>query len=314
MLERPEKKHCLAAIDLGSNSFHMLVAQILAKQDCYSLKPLLRYGKKVQLAANMENGALCSLAIQRGLRCLAEFSSHLDGLPSTSVSVVGTNALRSAHNSQLFTEPAEQILGYPIDVISGDREARLVYQGVAHEAKHPGCRQLVIDIGGGSTEVVIGEDRNVLQAESLPMGCVLFQERFFQDGRLDEARFNAAVLAATVILQRHEVRGWQYVTGSSGTIQAVEEVLVALDICDNGIHRADLYKLKQLLLHFTHIDQIRFEGLGEQRRSVFASGLAIVIALFDALQLDYMEVSAAALREGVLHDLLSEKNWMLPSR
>ena len=298
----PEK---FAAIDLGSNSFHMVVARV----DGHEVLPIEHLGEKVQLAGGMQNGKLNQDAMQRGWECLSRFAQRLQGIESGAVRVVGTNALRAAKNGQVFISQAEQILNCPVEIIAGREEARLVYLGVAHTLGDDDDRnRLVIDIGGGSTELIIGQRFEARMMESLHMGCVSYMQRFFNGGRITKFRLEQAQQAAALellnIRDRYQAKGWSSCVGSSGTIQAVEQVLINQGWSEGGITLKGLQKLKKALLNFEHLEEVRFQGLKENRRSVFASGLAIVMALFETLNLEYMSVSNGALREGVLYDLL----------
>jgi exopolyphosphatase/guanosine-5'-triphosphate,3'-diphosphate pyrophosphatase len=292
----------LAAIDIGSNSFHMIIAA--CDQD--KLGPSVRVGKKVQLAAGMENQQLAADAIGRGLVCLQQFVDQLKALSVTSLRVVATNALRIAENRQAFIEPAEQLLGCQIEVIEGPEEARLVYLGVSQDLPDETGRCLVIDIGGGSTELVVGEGALVRQAASVQIGCVSFLDYFF-DGEINRSNFDRAYQAAKERLRAQQglfANQWQACIGSSGTLLAIEQVLIQQGLSEQGISREGLAKLQDLLLGFHHLDEVSFQGLRESRRQVFASGVAITSALFDSLNINSMTLSNAALREGVLIDLL----------
>lgn len=292
----------IAAIDIGSNSFHMVIARL--EQD--ELRPIERIGEKVQLAAQMIAGTLHPDAVQRGLACLTRFKQRLDEWPGISVRVVATNALRAAKNPREFVEPAEQILNCSVDVISGREEARLIYLGVSHTLSDDDDSRLVIDIGGGSTEMVVGQRFEPLVLESLHMGCVSYL-RFFPEGQITRENFQRAYNAAyrEILNVRSQYLGnWQDCVGSSGTLMAIEKVLVQYNLCEEGVSKAALPKLLDMLCHFDSLDEVNFQGLKESRREVFASGLAITMALFDALQIEHMTLSDGALREGVLYDYM----------
>ncbi len=291
----------LAAIDLGSNSFHMIIARLEQGE----LRPIEKIGEKVQLGAGLVKGRMAADAIERGLNCLRGFKQLLDQAPDCELRVVGTNALRSALNRNDFIEPAEEILGCPVEVIAGREEARLIYLGVAHTLADDSGSRLVIDIGGGSTELIIGNRFEARIMESLHMGCVSYQ-RYFIDGQINRDYFLRAYYAA--YLELLNIRGdylgqWKNCVGSSGTLLAIEQVLINYGISPGGIRRSDLNKLQDMLFTFTHLDKVKLDGLKENRRQVFASGLAITMALFDALEIEMMQLSQGALREGVLYDL-----------
>ncbi len=294
----------LAALDLGSNSFHLLVAEVNAQ----GWRPLKRLGEKVQLAAGLEAGQLNPAAIARGLDCLARFAPDLQTLPASAVRIVCTHTLRVALNRELFIAPAEQLLGHPLQVISGEEEATLIYRGVADPASTK--PQLVIDVGGGSTELALGAGSALWQLASAPLGCVTYR-RYFPQQSLNATYFEQAYTNACAELRRH----WQralgpdvQVLGSSGTLQAVAMVVQQQGWCASGIDRQSLQKLRRALLDFTHLDAVQFPGLSETRRGVFATGAAIVMALFDTLGIDSMTLSQAALREGVIAQLCHEQH------
>lgn len=294
----------VAAIDLGSNSFHMIVARV----DQGEIRPIERFGQKVQLAEGLnQHQMLTPQAIKRGLDCLKQFAQYLSGRTFHAVRIVGTNALRKARNSASFVRQAETILGYPVEVIAGREEARLIYLGVAHTQADDKERRLVIDIGGGSTEFVIGERFEPKLLESLHMGCVVFNERFFPHGDLSEERFQSAYYAARVellnIASQYTQLGWVDAVGSSGSVRAVSGILQAMGEGE-VITRDKLELIKQKLLQFKHLDKVQFAGLKEDRQQIFAAGFAILIAAFDSLNIQQLHYSDGALREGVLHDML----------
>lgn len=295
----------IAAVDLGSNSFHM----VLAREFQGEFRVLEKRGQKVQLAAGLdEQGILSEEAQQRGLDCLREFSQFLQGMDGSRVSVLATNALRAARNRQQFIDRAGQILGYPIEVIAGREEARLIYLGVAHTQADDAGKRLVVDIGGGSTEFIIGERFEPLALESLHMGCVSYTKQFFPDGVITESRFNEAVAAASqelqAIQQQYQQLGWHQVVGSSGTIRAVEQALLENGWETEGISAAGLEKLTRQMLSYTHVDEVSLPGVKPERRQVFIGGLAILQAVFQTLKLSRMQYSDGALREGALWDLV----------
>lgn len=303
MKDRNHNGSLVAAIDLGSNSFHMIVARVEQGE----IRPLDRLGKKVQLASRLgHNYSLSREAMQRGLDCLAEFAQYLSGKPVQAVRIVGTNALRKAENSDIFVEKARHILPYPVEVIAGREEARLIYLGVAQTQSDDADRRLVIDIGGGSTEFIIGERFEPRLLESLHMGCVTFTERFFPDGRITPERYQSAYYAARLELlaieKPYRQLGWTDTVGSSGSIKAVSQVLQQTG---NGeLTPARLEALKKRLLDFSHIRQLHIPGLRPDRQTIFPGGLAILQASFDALNVQQLRYSEGALREGVLYDLL----------
>lgn len=294
-----------AAIDLGSNSFHLLVANYQHER----LQVVARLGEKVQLAAGLDDdGLLNEAAIQRALDCLGRFAPFLSDIPHGNLRIVGTNALRDARNSQAFIERAEAQLGHAIEIIAGREEARLIYLGAAHALAENG-RRLIVDIGGGSTEFIIGEAFEPKALESLRMGCVTFSRRFFPDGELNEKRMRRAEIAALSelanIQRPYQRLGWDDPVGSSGTIKAAASVLHAYgDTPHEGvITRSGLKKLRERLLKCKQLDKVELDGLKADRAKVFPAGIAILGAIFEAFDLTQMRFADGALREGVLYDM-----------
>jgi exopolyphosphatase/guanosine-5'-triphosphate,3'-diphosphate pyrophosphatase len=295
----------IAAIDLGSNSFHM----VLAKADHGEIRILERLGEKVQLAAGLDDQRLLSEeAIQRGLDCLRRFAQLIAGLPEGAVRIVGTNALREARNCAEFIRRAEEILGHPVEVVSGREEARLIYLGVSHSSADTPGKRLVVDIGGGSTEFIIGQRFEPLLRESLQMGCVSFTQRYFRDGKITAARYAQAYTAARLELMGIEYAlhrlGWQEALGASGTIRAIGLVIKAAGHGNGEVNAQGLAWLKRKVLKLGDVDKLELDGIKPDRRGVFPAGLAIMEAIFDAMKLASMNHSEGALREGVLYDLL----------
>ena len=296
----------LAAIDMGSNSFHLAIARV----DHGEVKKVASMSEKVQLAAGLdEQKNLTEAAQQRGLACLSRFVGRLSAVQSSRLRIVATNALRQAKNGHEFIQKAAEILPKPIEIIAGREEARLIYLGVSHTMANGG-RRLVIDIGGGSTEFIIGEEFEPIHTESLQMGCVAFSKAFFADGELNAKIFERAMVAArkelSAIANTYKKTGWDSVVGSSGTIKACRQLMVNLGLSDEQEHitREGLFKLKERVLKFKTIAEIELEGLREDRRAVFPAGLAILCAAFEVLDLDKLAYSDGALREGVMYDLL----------
>ena len=305
MKEKAPPFESVAAIDLGSNSFHMVVARLVGDQ----LSILDRLRERVQLGAGLgEKKRLDDESQARALACLSRFGERLRGMPRGSVRAVGTSALRVARNSTAFLQRASEVLGHPIEIISGQEEARLIYLGVAHDLAEGPDRRLVVDIGGGSTECILGERFEPIEADSLHMGCVNWSLRFFPRGEIDKQRFEAAVLAARLevrSLERHyRALGWSEVIGSSGTILSIETVLHENGWNGEGISEKGLKKLRRELIEAGRCDKLEFKGLPLERRDVFPGGLAILIALFEGLGIEHMHGSLGALREGVLWDLV----------
>lgn len=295
----------LAAVDLGSNSFHMVVARWQRGR----LHVIDRLRDSVRLGAGLNaDGSLKADARDRALRCLARFGQRLRGLESHHVRAVATNTVRQLRAPQAFLITAETALGHPISVVSGREEARLIYLGVARDLPARKERRLVIDIGGGSSEFIIGLGMDALATESVQMGCIATTRRFFGDGRLSLKRWQKAQTELALVLQQfaadYRDRGWDRVVGSSGTIKAIAAMVAAADPAARGITRSGLEQLVANLLEFPQIENIRIRGLGEDRRAVIAGGIAILQAAFQALDIRQMQASESAMREGVLLDLL----------
>lgn len=295
----------VAAVDLGSNSFHMLVARSLDGQ----LSVLDRLHDMVRLAGGLDaERRITPEASARALACLERFGQRLRHMPPGSVRAVGTNTLRSARNAKEFLDAAERALGHPIEVISGVEEARLIYAGVAHGIAGDGRRRLVMDIGGGSTELIVGEGAEPLHMESLYMGCVSMSHAHFPDGEVTPKRWRRAVLAARGELEPHEELfrrlGWTDAIGASGTLRAVYRSVVESGWSDAGITPAGLQRLIEVLLKAGKVERLDLPGVSASRLPVFAGGVAVVAAAFEALGIERMRVSDSALREGLLYDLL----------
>ena len=294
----------LAAIDLGSNSFHLIIAKV----EHHEMRPVETFSEKVQLGAGLRNGRLDAVAVGRGLNCLARFKQVLDSVEPYRTRIVGTNALRQARNRREFTRPAEQLLGIPVDVIYGREEARLIYLGVAHTLADDEQSRLVVDIGGGSTEFIVGQRFEPLSRDSLQLGCVSTTNRHFKQGKITRRRYRNACAAARLevshIRHRYHERYWEDCVGSSGTLHAIEGILQHFGWTDSGITREGLSHLEKTLLGFDHIDDIDIEGLSETRRNVILAGVAITAGIFDELDISIMRTSRGALREGVIYDLL----------
>jgi len=295
----------LGAVDLGSNSFHLAVGRVVDDQ----IYPLDSLKETVRLGSGLtEDKQLDSLAQDRALAALKRFSERLAGMPREAVRVVGTNALRVAKNAGPFLRRAESTLGFPIEVIPGREEARLIYLGVVHSLPMSPHNRLVADIGGGSTEFIIGNKLKAKAMESLYMGCVSFTSRFFGDGRFDKKGFKRAELAAREQVQtlaaRFEKEGWREAIGSSGTARSIAEILVQNGQANQGINASGLAWLREQLIEAGDARKLSLAGLREDRIPVLPGGLAIMLGIFAELSLKEMTVAEGALRDGVLWDLL----------
>ncbi len=294
----------LAAIDMGSNSFHMVVARLVHGE----IRTLEKMGEKVQLGAGLDSyNRLTEEAQERALACLSRFAQRLQGMPPEAVQVVGTNALRVARNTQEFMARAEEVLGYPVEIIAGREEARLIYLGVSHTLSDDSGRRLVIDIGGGSTEFIIGERFEPQSLESLHMGCVSFRNRYFPDGKITRKQMDRAVTHAEQellnIRQHFRNKGWQSAVGSSGSIKAIACVLASLKITDGTITRDAMVELRQRLVDMGKVEKLGDLGVRTDRQSIFPAGFAILMGAFQSLQITEMTFADGALREGLLYDI-----------
>ncbi len=305
---RPKTDHgeMVAAVDLGSNSFHMVIARNADGE----LQVVDRLKEMVRLAAGLDkNNNLEPDSRERALATMRMFGERLKGLNPNNVRVVGTNTLRKARNSRDFLVRAEEAMGHRIEIVSGVEEARLVYLGVAHSiGKMALEKRLVVDIGGGSTEVIIGTGFEAGVSNSNYMGCVSFSQRFFPDGEITRERFDAAELAARQELRSSEknfiAEGWDLAIGASGTIKAIHDIIIAQDLHRGGITRDAMKAVRNQICDLGHIEKLELDGLSERRRPVFPGGLAILMGVFKSLKIEEMIISDGAMREGLLYDLL----------
>ncbi len=300
----PPEFDTVAAVDLGSNSFHMVVARLVRSE----LHIVDRLRERVALAGGLDDKKrLTAEAQERALACIERFGERLRGMPQGSVRAVGTSALRVARNQQGFVARAEEALGHPIEIVSGAEEARLIYLGVAHDLSDDSNRRLVVDIGGGSTECILGQRFEALKTDSLHMGCVNFSTRFFPGGAITKEAMERALIAARLEVRGMERSyrgmGWEDCIGSSGTILAVETILRENQWSERGITPKGLRKLRKALVEAGHAEKLALPGLQPDRAPVLAGGFAILSALFDGLEIELMNTSSGALREGVLYDL-----------
>ncbi|TDT44309.1 exopolyphosphatase/guanosine-5'-triphosphate,3'-diphosphate pyrophosphatase [Halospina denitrificans] len=302
--QTPDPKQLLAAIDLGSNSFHMVVAQRVQGE----IRTIEKMGEKVQLGAGLDRDNYLSLEAQeRGLECLKRFAQRVASMQAESVRVVGTNALRAARNASTFIHAAEEILGTEVEVVAGREEARLIYLGVSHTLSDDLGPRLVIDIGGGSTEFIIGERFETRETESLHMGCVSFRNHYFPDGKISRKKMDNAITHARQellnIQQRFRARGWENCVGSSGSIKAIESVVRDLNLEREGISRQSMKDLRKRLIDMGRVEKLEALGVREDRRSIFPAGFAILYAAFESLEIEFMSFADGALREGLLYDM-----------
>lgn len=303
-----DNKH-YAVVDLGSNSFHLLIIRLKDNK----IEKVKKVKRKVRLAAGLnEQLELSDNAISRGLDCISLFAKHLATIPLNNIRIVATATLRLAKNRDDFLSKANSILPLEIKLLDGEQEAETIYSGVAHSCE-TNCAQkkLVIDIGGASTELIIGQEFTAKKTISLNLGCVSFREKFFVNGHLTDKNFIAAINAAKELIEPICADfiniGWELVVGSSGTIRALTEILAhrqqTIVITDSF-----LQEIKLDLIQCKTIEAIEFEGMRADRSPVIASGLCILIALFNCLKIKELKLSSGALREGLLFEMLPIKN------
>ncbi len=295
----------VAAIDLGSNSFHMIVCKL----EKGKLRTIDRLREMVRLASGLDDNKNIDIETQnKALECLERFGQRIQNFPAGSVRIVGTNTLRTANNSQEFILKAEKALGHPIDIIAGIEEARLIYQGVANSLGSNANSRFVMDIGGGSTEYIIGINDLAKTKESLHMGCVTVSNLFFKNGVISKKAFKRATLFAQQKLNPYQrkfnIKHWDEAIGASGSLRSIHKVLIATTWSNNGITREGLEKLVSHIINCKHIDELRLPELSDERLPVFVGGVAILYATFQKLNIEQMTVSDGALREGLVHDLL----------
>jgi len=294
-----------AAIDLGSNSFHMIIARELDGQ----LLLLDRHKETVRLRMGLgPDGQLDQAAQERAIACLTRFGQRLRGIPNQNIRAVGTNTLRLANNASDFLALAEIALGVQIDIIAGHEEARLIYLGVSHFLAKDDQQQLVMDIGGGSTEFIIGTHFDPHSMTSTEMGCVSISQQFNLIERIDAVNFQKALTACQLVLRPHVPKlrqlGWDKAIGASGSIKAIHETLVGNGWSHEFITLAGMEKLREALINSESLEKTKIIGLSDNRKPVIGGGLAILMAAFQLLDIDRMQVSAGALREGLILDML----------
>jgi exopolyphosphatase / guanosine-5'-triphosphate,3'-diphosphate pyrophosphatase len=302
----------MAAIDLGSNSFRLEIGRVTGD----ALVRVEYLKETVRLGAGLDGeGVLSTEAIDRGIACLQRFGERLRGLPAARVRAVATATLRFAINREDFLRPAMLALGYPIEVISGREEARLIYQGVAHLLPSTPERRLVVDIGGGSTELIVGQGFNALSAESYKLGCVSHTRRFFPNGEYTESAFSAAEIDAAAELEEARPQfaagpsrgNWSVAYGSSGTIGAIADIARAMGLTRGAITAASLHQIRNHLLTAGHADRIELPGLKPDRIAVLPGGFTVLAGVFRMLGVTEMRPAKGALRHGVLYDLLGRR-------
>jgi len=296
-----------AAIDLGSNSFHLAIGALRHGE----LRWQQRMSEKVQLAAGFNgDNELSENTKLRAFECLQRFHKRIAKIPIENIRIVGTNALRVIRNGDLFLRDIERLFQQRVEVISGREEARLIYLGVSHTNLSNKNKKFVIDIGGGSTEFIVGQAFQPILTESLHMGCVSFRERFFSNGKLTKGNFKKAVTASQqqtqLIASRYQDLGWDCALGASGSIKSILQVLQGLkqQPLVHQITLEDLEQVRDLLLNFSDVESINLPNLKAERFSIFAPGLAILLGAMTQLGIKSLDYSEGALREGLIYDLL----------
>ncbi|OZB37671.1 MAG: exopolyphosphatase [Halothiobacillus sp. 14-56-357] len=295
----------VAAVDLGSNSFHMLIARVSDGQ----VQVIDRMKEMVRLAGGLQaDGSLAEEAMERGVACLTRFGQRVSGMPRGSVRIVGTNTLRAAKNGAEFIKRGEKAIGHPIEIIAGREEARLVYLGVSRSEIPIDGDRLVVDIGGGSTELILGKGITPFKMESVPIGCVALMRDFFPDGVFDAARLEHAKNRAELELSPYKMAylksGWTQAMGSSGTARSLATVIKANGWGDGAITKEGLARIQAAVLKAGSLSALKLSGLSEDRKPVFVGGLIAMQAIFAALEIKQMLVSDGALREGLVFDWL----------
>ena len=295
----------IAAVDLGSNSFRLQVARVVDTQ----IYPLDALKDTVRLGAGLTSkGALDEETLERALACLQRFGERLRHLPQDAVRAVGTNTLRVAKNSADFLPKMEAALGFPIEIIAGHEEARLIYLGAAHTLPNSKEKRLVVDIGGGSTEFIVGSQYKPLKMESLFMGCVSWSMRYFPGGKITKDGMREAILAARAevetIASEFGPNEWQLAVGTSGTARSLSDILELNDLSPSGITAEGMHKLRDILLKAGSVSALQLNGLRQDRAPVLPGGFAIMSAVFAELGVERMAITLGALRDGVLYDLI----------
>ncbi len=301
------KQQCYAAIDLGSNSFHMVIAQLEGQ----SLRMVDRLREAVRLGSGLDkNKNIKPDTMELALACLGQFEQRLRGIPREHIRIVGTNTLRRAKNSGELTSKARELLDRDIEIISGREEARLIYSAVAHGQPNPETRRLVIDIGGGSTELITGTGYTPSVMESTNMGCVSFSNEYFESGKISKAAMQSAILHAELelqpILRAYKEIGWDEVIGCSGTIKSTLKALQEQKLCDENITRSGLKELCDIMINAGKFETLNLSSINANRQKVIVGGIAVLYAVMRSLQIEEIKVSQVALREGVIYNMIGK--------
>ncbi len=296
----------LAAVDLGSNSFHMIVAKM---DETGSLHVIDRLRETVRLGGGLtKSGRISRVAMQRAMDCLERFGQRVRDLPSSDVRIVGTKTLRGARNADDFIAKAQKLLIHPIEVISGLEEARLIYLGVAHGHAATDSKRLVIDIGGGSTELIVGKGMEPIVRDSIGLGSVSTMLDHFPEGKISARQMLSAVMEIQLeiypVAEQFVSGKWQQAIGCSGSIRAIRDIVQEEGWCSTGITLKALYTLRDQIIQAGHVNNIELKKLKEDRRLILPGGVAVLIGIFEALYIEKLEVSDRALREGLLYELI----------
>jgi exopolyphosphatase / guanosine-5'-triphosphate,3'-diphosphate pyrophosphatase len=303
----PTPETLLAAVDLGSNSFRLEISRFVQGQ----IQPVVYLKEPVRQGGDLDaDRNLNPAAIERGLKCLARFGESLKGFPKQHVRAVATQTLREARNRDEFLTLARKALGYNIEVISGAEEARLIYQGVSRYLPQSDERRLVIDIGGRSTEFILGQHFTAQTTDSLRVGSVAWSLKYFPNGDLSEKNFDRAVIAAEsfldVITESFGKKNWDIAYGASGTVGAIADILFYQGYRENYVNRKGLEWLRNELIYAKSADRLRLNGLKDDRKPVIAGGLSVLLAIFDLLEMDEIHVAKGSLRHGLIFDMVAE--------
>lgn len=298
-----------AAIDLGSNSFHMIIAREVHGQ----MQVIDKHKEMVRLRSGLDKkGKLTEKAFKDGIACLERFGQRIKDIPSKNVRAVGTNTLRNARNSREFLSQAKATLGHSIQIISGQEEARLIYLGVSRELPNSNEQRLVMDIGGGSTEFIIGQGFSHSHLTSTEMGCVSISQDFFPKNKISEENFNESIVRCRQILRPHrrtlQKKDWEIAIGASGSIKSIGHILELNGWSESGITLQGMILLSKELIQAGSMKNLKLAGLKEERRPVLVGGLAVLMAAFLELNIEHMQVSSNALREGLILDTLGRLN------
>lgn len=306
-----DKPRLMAVVDLGSNSFRLQVSKLVETSAGVQFRTIDSLKEPVRLAAGLTpDGRIDSLATERAMQTLLKFGERLRSFQPEAVRAVGTSTFRVAKNGDSLLRSAEAAIGFPIEIIAGREEARLIYAGASHELQSDSNNRLVIDIGGGSTECIIGRNHDPLMLESVLVGCVSISQRHFPDGAISVKRFDEAYYKARSRFESYAVAyrslGWSYAVGTSGTAKAISQMCERV-FRHSTIEQSDLVFFRDQLVHAGTTANIDLQGLKEDRRHVYAGGLAVMLAAFDEFEIDSMQYCNSALRHGLMYDLLDRK-------